>query len=112
MSPAQIVSMQNALRAFGAYVLFVVVVGSRANLLARPDSDWDVAVQWHHDLAFGSVLALGEQLRQALAVAMQITPDSLERYRGLAQPHRSRLHEHRHWPDCGFGAIRLRPVHC
>lgn len=78
MSPAQILSIQGALHAFGASVQFVVVVGSRANLSARPDSDWDVAVQWRHNLAFGPVLALGEQLRHALALALQINPDKVD----------------------------------
>lgn len=31
-------------------------------------------MQWRHDLAFENVLALGEQLRHALATTLQITP--------------------------------------
>lgn len=78
LSPAQMVSIQGALRAFGTSVRFAVVVGSRADQSARPDSDWDIAVQWRHDLAFETVLALGEQLRHALANALQITPDNVD----------------------------------
>ncbi|MDH4450909.1 MAG: nucleotidyltransferase domain-containing protein [Rhodoferax sp.] len=86
-SPAQTTLIPNALNAFGDSLRFAVLIGSQANQTARPDSDWDIAVQWRHDLAFETVLALGERLRQVLANTLHTTPAKVD----LIDLHRANL---------------------
>lgn len=44
-----------------------ILIGSRAAGTARPDSDWDLAIQWNRRLDFLQQLAATEQLRGVLA---------------------------------------------
>jgi predicted nucleotidyltransferase len=44
-----------------------IIIGSRANGTARPDSDWDIAIQWSRRLGFVEQLAATEQLRNILS---------------------------------------------
>ncbi|WP_306534099.1 nucleotidyltransferase domain-containing protein [Geobacter sp.] len=44
-----------------------ILIGSRATGTARPDSDWDIAIQWSREMDFIQQLAVTEQLRRALA---------------------------------------------
>lgn len=44
-----------------------ILVGSRATGTARPDSDWDIAIQWSREMDFIQQLAVTEQLRRTLA---------------------------------------------
>ena len=44
-----------------------IIIGSRATSTARPDSDWDIAIQWSRDLGFVAQLAATEQLRKIIA---------------------------------------------
>lgn len=44
-----------------------ILIGSRATGTARPDSDWDIAIQWSREMGFIQQLAVTEQLRRTLA---------------------------------------------
>lgn len=44
-----------------------VLVGSRAEGQASPDSDWDIAIQWRKDIDLLDNLSLTETLRRQLA---------------------------------------------
>jgi predicted nucleotidyltransferase len=44
-----------------------VIIGSRATNKARPDSDWDIAIQWVRGLGFVAQLAATEQLRKIIS---------------------------------------------
>lgn len=44
-----------------------ILIGSRATGTARPDSDWDIAIQWSREMDFIQQLAVTEQLRRTLA---------------------------------------------
>ncbi len=57
---------------------FSVLVGSRATGNARPDSDWDIALQWSPQLDWLTVLGHTETLRRTLAQALQTTPGSID----------------------------------
>jgi predicted nucleotidyltransferase len=57
---------------------FAVLVGSRATGKARPDSDWDIALQWAPQLEWLTVLDLTETLRRTLADVLQIAPDAVD----------------------------------
>lgn len=55
-----------------------VIIGSRANGTARPDSDWDIALQWSQSLTFTEQLAATEQLRNRLAKQLKIPFQSID----------------------------------
>jgi len=57
---------------------FAVLVGSRATGKARPDSDWDIALQWAPQLEWLTVLSLTETLRRTLADVLRTSPDSVD----------------------------------
>jgi len=44
-----------------------ILIGSRASGTSRPDSDWDIAIQWCRGTDFVQQLAATEQLRRILA---------------------------------------------
>jgi predicted nucleotidyltransferase len=44
-----------------------IIIGSRATNNARPDSDWDIAIQWSRGLGFVEQLAATEQLRKKIS---------------------------------------------
>ena len=51
-----------------------ILIGSRATGSARPESDWDIAIQWDRSLGFIEQLAASEQLRKELS-EMQGPPE-------------------------------------
>ncbi len=55
-----------------------VLIGSRADGTARPDSDWDIALQWSRDLGFMERLAATEQLRNTLAKGMDVPETAVD----------------------------------
>jgi uncharacterized protein len=55
-----------------------ILIGSRATGAARPDSDWDIAIQWSRALDFFQQLAVTEQLRRALAEALSVSEQSVD----------------------------------
>ena len=57
---------------------FAVLVGSRATGTARPDSDWDIALQWSPQLEWLTVLDLTETLRRTLAEVLQTSPSAID----------------------------------
>ena len=50
-----------------------ILVGSRATKTARPDSDWDIAIQWVRSLGFVEQLAATEQLRKKISDELGIS---------------------------------------
>jgi predicted nucleotidyltransferase len=71
----------NALRALLANepgLLFAVLVGSRAQGTAQPQSDWDIALQWDYALAWLEVLGRTETLRRKLASALQVPEQDVD----------------------------------
>ena len=50
---------------------FAVLVGSRATGTQRPDSDWDIALQWAPTVDAYNALGATETLRHQLAHALQ-----------------------------------------
>ena len=60
-------------------VEFAVLVGSRANDTARPDSDWDIALQLQrHGSSYMSDLARMERLRHDVATILQTGPEKID----------------------------------
>jgi len=57
---------------------FAVLVGSRATGQARPDSDWDIALQWNPRLQWLDTLGKSELLRSEIARVLGITPDKVD----------------------------------
>lgn len=57
---------------------FAVLVGSRATGSARPDSDWDIALEWTPQRDWLSVLGSTETLRHTLADALQTSPANID----------------------------------
>ncbi len=51
-----------------------ILIGSQATGTARPESDWDIAIQWDRNLGFIEQLAASEQLRKELS-EMQGLPE-------------------------------------
>ncbi len=49
-----------------------ILVGSQAEGRARPESDWDIAIQWKRDISLLDNLAKTEILRRLLATALRI----------------------------------------
>lgn len=50
-----------------------VLIGSRVTGAARPDSDWDIAIQWSRSMDFVQQLAAAEQLRRILAEKLGVS---------------------------------------
>jgi predicted nucleotidyltransferase len=57
---------------------FAVLVGSRALDTARPDSDWDIALQWSPHLDWSTGLGRTETLRRTLAKQLNVAPDAID----------------------------------
>jgi predicted nucleotidyltransferase len=55
-----------------------LLIGSRAGGSARPDSDWDIAVQWREGLSFMRCMALTERLRKRLAGSLGCSLDAID----------------------------------
>lgn len=55
-----------------------VIIGSQTNGTARPDSDWDIALQWSRSLTFTEQLTATEQLRTALAEKLRVSGQSID----------------------------------
>lgn len=55
-----------------------ILVGSRATNKARPDSDWDIAIQWDRSLGFVEQLAATERLRKELSGILGIAVSSVD----------------------------------
>lgn len=51
---------------------FAVLVGSRATGTAHAQSDWDIALQWDHQLDWLATVARAETLRRELAVLLRV----------------------------------------
>lgn len=55
-----------------------ILIGSRATGSARPDSDWDIAIQWNRGMNFIHQLAATEQLRMTLAEKLGIAEQAID----------------------------------
>ncbi len=55
-----------------------VLVGSRADGRALPESDWDIAIQWVRETSMLDNLANTETLRRKLAVALGVGEDRVD----------------------------------
>jgi predicted nucleotidyltransferase len=55
-----------------------VLVGSQAEGRARPESDWDIAIQWKCGMSLLDNLANTETLRRQLATALGIEEDRVD----------------------------------
>lgn len=55
-----------------------VLIGSRATGTARPDSDWDIAIQWSRGIDFVQQLAATEQLRWTLAKTLALSEQAVD----------------------------------
>ena len=55
-----------------------ILIGSRATGSARPDSDWDIAIQWSRGIDFIRQLAVTEQLRRTLAETLGVPEQSVD----------------------------------
>lgn len=57
---------------------FSVLVGSRAEGKARPESDWDIALQWKAEIDWMEILSKTETLRKKAADIAGVTPDKID----------------------------------
>ncbi len=57
---------------------FAVLVGSRALDTARPDSDWDIALQWSPQLDWLTALGRTETLRRTLAKQLNVAAHAID----------------------------------
>lgn len=55
-----------------------ILIGSRINSTAHPDSDWDIAIQWVRGADFLTHLAKTETLRRELAQILKTSEDSID----------------------------------
>jgi predicted nucleotidyltransferase len=55
-----------------------ILIGSRTTGTARPDSDWDVAIQWLRGRDYLQQLASTEQLRRALAEKLNVSEQAVD----------------------------------
>ena len=55
-----------------------ILVGSRAEGQARPESDWDIAIQWKRELSMLENLASTETLRHELALVLGIGDNDID----------------------------------
>lgn len=66
---------------------FAVLVGSRATGRAHAQSDWDIALQWSHQLDWLTAVARTETLRRALASVLRVDESRVD----LIDLHRANL---------------------
>lgn len=57
---------------------FAVLVGSRADHRARPDSDWDIALQWCRATPWMQTVGDQETLRRHIAEILGTSPDGID----------------------------------
>lgn len=57
---------------------FSVLVGSRASGKVHPESDWDIAIQWHPSLDWLTLLGKTETVRRAIASALNTAPEKID----------------------------------
>ena len=69
--------LADILATFGDLEL-AILIGSRAAGVARPDSDWDLAIQWRRGMDFVQQLAATEQLRMALAEKLGVAAQKID----------------------------------
>lgn len=55
-----------------------IIIGSRATSTARPDSDWDISIQWSRRLGFVEQLAATEKLRKIISEQLGISVESVD----------------------------------
>ena len=55
-----------------------ILIGSRATGTARPDSDWDIVIQWSRGVDFVQQLAATEQLRSTLAEKLCVSEQAVD----------------------------------
>ena len=55
-----------------------VLIGSRANGTAQPDSDWDIAIQWVRTPDLLGLLGKTETLRRKLAALLGVTEERID----------------------------------
>lgn len=55
-----------------------VLIGSRANGTAQPDSDWDIAIQWVRTPDLLGLLGKTEALRRKLAALLGVTEERID----------------------------------
>ena len=73
----RISDLQNALEN-QADLELAILVGSRAENRARPDSDWDIAIQWKRELTTIENLSNTETLRRNLAKVLDVQEDLID----------------------------------
>lgn len=69
--------LADALAAFPG-LAFAVLVGSRAESRAHPDSDWDIALQWHPATPWMQTVADTETLRRHIAGVLKVAIDRID----------------------------------
>lgn len=57
---------------------FSVLVGSRATGKAHEDSDWDIALQWNHQLDWLTAVSRTEVLRRQLAEVLRVGEQTVD----------------------------------
>ena len=57
---------------------FAILVGSRADNRARPDSDWDIALQWRTVVPWMQTVGDQETLRRRIAETLNVSPDRID----------------------------------
>lgn len=55
-----------------------VLIGSRATGTDRPDSDWDIAIQWSREIDYFQQLAAVEQLRRTVAKSLDLPEGGID----------------------------------
>lgn len=55
-----------------------ILIGSRATGTDRPDSDWDIAIQWSRGMDFVRQLAATEQLRRTLSEKLGVSEQAVD----------------------------------
>jgi predicted nucleotidyltransferase len=55
-----------------------ILIGSHATGTARPESDWDIAIQWSRGLGFLEQLAATEKLRKELAEILGLSEQAVD----------------------------------
>lgn len=55
-----------------------VLVGSQAEERARPESDWDIAIQWSREMTLVDNLGNTETLRRLLATTLEIEENRVD----------------------------------
>lgn len=70
-------SLRNVLAAT-AGLAFAVLVGSRADNRARPDSDWDIALQWRSATPWMQTVGDQETQRRRIAETLNVSPDRID----------------------------------